>query len=405
MVSFLFFFGGGAGYRRRATPWIKGSIIYLRCDRFNPLLRKRAQAISRRTAFKLMALIAGRRTDQAESPSHPAAKVEYAMTGRSLIVLTALMAFDAMADASAILDKDFALMMAWFPGVYDNQEQVYFEDEQNLAGTLRHSRVHTVLEPVDLPRFGAHVFYLQQYVNDDPAQINRQRLYVLNPDYERNAVRMQIYTFNEAKLLVDAHLGHTQLAQLTMDQVQRVPGCDVLWRRKANQFLGRTQRHACTNALAKDVGYTTINHYFLLTEDALWISDQALDENDNAVTDQRANIPFKHRKARQFECWMTATQRDGDRTFRRGLTLHDQGGMIWMKTEEENAQQVGIKLRNVRWPYGRNRPSLVLYAHKPDQDRAVSYAWADPGAQRIGINLRWMQASCTLTPQSVGLIQ
>lgn len=404
MVSFLFFLGV-AGYRRRAAPWIKGSIIYLRCDRFNPLLRKRAQAISRRTALRLMALIAGRRVDQAESPCHPAAEVEYPMTGRSLIVLTALMAFDAMADTSAILDKDFALMMAWFPGVYDNQEQVYFEDEQNLAGTLRHSRVHTVLEPVDLPRFGTHVFYLQQYVNDDPAQINRQRLYVLNADYERNAVRMQIYTFDAPELLLDAHLNPTQLAQLTMDQVQRVSGCDVLWRRKANQFLGETQRHGCTNTLAKGAGHAAINHYFLLTEDALWISDQAPDENDNAVADHLAGVPFKHRKARQFECWMTATQRDGGRTFRRGLTLHDQGGMIWITTEEENAQQVGIKLRNVRWPYGRNRPSLVLYAHKPDQDRAVSYAWADPGAQRIGINLRWMQASCTLTPQSVGLTQ
>ena len=89
-------------------------------------------------------------------------------------------------------------------------------------------------------------------------------------------------------------------------------------------------------------------------------------------------------------------QRDGEWTFRRGLEIHDQGGMVWLETEEEAPQQVGIKMRNVRWPYGNNRPSLVLYAYRPDEDRAVSYAWADPSAQRIGINLRWMQASCTL---------
>ena len=105
------------------------------------------------------------------------------MTRRLLIFLIALTPFAAMADDSSILDKDFALMMTWFPGVYDNQEQVYFEDEQDLADTLRHMRVHTVLTPVNLPRFGKHVFYLQQYVNDDPAQISRQRLYVLKPDY------------------------------------------------------------------------------------------------------------------------------------------------------------------------------------------------------------------------------
>ena len=56
-------------------------------------------------------------------------------------------------------------------------------------------------------------------------------------------------------------------------------------------------------------------------------------------------------------------------------------------------------MRNVTWPYGSNRPSLVPYAYRSGEDRAVSYAWADPSAERIGINLRWMQASCTLTPQ------
>ena len=327
------------------------------------------------------------------------------MSHRLLILLIALMPLQAMTDDSAILDKDFALMMTWLPGIYDNQEQVYFEGEQDVADTLRHVRVHTVLTPVNLPQLGAHVFYLQQYVNDDPAQVNRQRLYVLSPDYERNVVAMQIYSFNDAELLADAHVGPTQLAQLTTDQLHTMPGCEVLWRRTANQFLGLTQRQACTSMPTEGAEHTAINHHFLLTEDALWISDQAHHETDNAVAGHADRVPFKHRKARQFECWMTATQRDGDSTFRRGLTVHDQGGMIWLETEEDAPQQVGIKLRNVRWPYGRNRPSLVLYAHKPDQDKAVSYAWADPSAQRIGINLRWMQASCTLTPHSVGLTQ
>ena len=327
------------------------------------------------------------------------------MTHRLMILLIALMPLEAMADDLAILDKDFALMMSWLPGIYDNQEQVYFEDEQEVADTLRHVRVHTMLTPVDLPRFGDHVFYLQQYVNDDPAQLSRARFYVLNPDYERNAVTMQIYSFDAPELLADVHLDPTQLAQLTTDQVHTMPGCEVLWRRTANQFLGQTQRQACTNMSTESAEHSSINRYFLLTEDALWISDLVHNKTDKPVAGQADRVPFKHRKARQFECWMTATQRDGDSTFRRGLTVHDQGGMIWMETEEDAPQQVGIKLRNVRWPYGRNRPSLVLYAHKPDQDKAVSYAWADPGAQRIGINLRWMQASCTLTAQSVGPTQ
>ena len=56
-----------------------------------------------------------------------------------------------------------------------------------------------------------------------------------------------------------------------------------------------------------------------------------------------------------------------------------------------------LRLRSVAWPPpSRNRPSLVLYVHTLDEpNRAVSYSWADPAAQLIGINLRWVQASCT----------
>jgi predicted ATP-grasp superfamily ATP-dependent carboligase len=96
---------------------------------------------------------------------------------------------------------------------------------------------------------------------------------------------------------------------------------------------------------------------------------------------------------------MTAMQRDGEWTFRRGLEIYDQGGMIWLSTDEEDPQQIGIKMRNVSWPYGTNRPSLVLYAQRIGEARAVSYAWAEPTAKRLGINLRWMQASCTHAPR------
>ena len=51
---------------------------------------------------------------------------------------------------------------------------------------------------------------------------------------------------------------------------------------------------------------------------------------------------------------------------------------------------------DVIWPCCNNQPSIVLYACRPGGDRAVPYAWADPAAQRIDVNLRWMQASCTL---------
>ena len=82
-------------------------------------------------------------------------------------VLTVLLigaVIGARADEAAVLDKDFRTMMQWFPGVYDNQEQVYFEAEQKVDEALRHERIHHVFEPVALPAFGDHVFYVQQHL-------------------------------------------------------------------------------------------------------------------------------------------------------------------------------------------------------------------------------------------------
>ena len=52
----------------------------------------------------------------------------------------------AHAEEATVLEKDFRTMMAWFHGVYDNQEQVYFEAEQGVDEALRHERVLHVFE-------------------------------------------------------------------------------------------------------------------------------------------------------------------------------------------------------------------------------------------------------------------
>jgi hypothetical protein len=121
----------------------------------------------------------------------------------------------------------------------------------------------------------------------------------------------------------------------------------------------------------------------------------------------RKNITL--RRARPTSCWVAIRKdrpkADGkeDWHFSRDVKLHDQGGRARAGGDNSGAQEVVIRMRNVIWPPNKdgtpstNRPSIVLYVHKPDQpDRAESYVWADPGAARIGINLRWMQASCTI---------
>jgi hypothetical protein len=116
---------------------------------------------------------------------------------------------------------------------------------------------------------------------------------------------------------------------------------------------------------------------------------------------------YQFRRARPATCWVAIKKdkpkADGspDWFFAQGVKLHDQGGRAIVGKDAADTQPVMIRMRNVVWPPkadgtpSSNKPSIVLYVHKPDQyDRSEAYVWGDPGAARIGINLRWMQASC-----------
>ncbi|MDJ0977649.1 MAG: nuclear transport factor 2 family protein [Erythrobacter sp.] len=107
------------------------------------------------------------------------------------------------------------------------------------------------------------------------------------------------------------------------------------------------------------------------------------------------------RKARRFSCWVSARKfagkPDGSSawTFANRLSMFDQGGRVFVPGNGE-APDVTIRMRNVTWATGsRNKPSLVLYVHKDDPERAESYSWASPDASLVGVNLRWVQGSCS----------
>jgi hypothetical protein len=110
------------------------------------------------------------------------------------------------------------------------------------------------------------------------------------------------------------------------------------------------------------------------------------------------------RRARQVTCWVAVrkdkAKADGgeDWLFQSGVKLHDQGGRARVGGGDSGAQPVIIRVRNVTWDKGStNSPVITLYIHKPENpDRAESYSWAAPDSSRIGINLRWVQAGCTV---------
>lgn len=278
------------------------------------------------------------------------------------------------------LVKDYAEFVDMFEGRWDSDRHVFFAEDAGMDTTGIAPRQHIEITPATLsqsiePEVLVSVFQAVRTVEgEDPATL----VHTISIDAERQSIRQSI-----------ALPGGVLPPSPT--------GCDFYWRRQGGQFVGEAEGEGC-DALFPRPG-----------SDAALAVSMTLSENDFWVNAKRgeASIEARLRRARSFECWTAilrgASHGDSgegmnDWDFRRGVKLHDQGGEAVLMTDETEPRKIRLRLRNVDWPYGTNRPSLTLYVMEGDSDRAVSYAWNEGDAERIGINLRWIQASCTHAP-------
>jgi len=299
-------------------------------------------------------------------------------------------------DANAkILKRDFARMMDWLPGRYDNQEQVYFNGNLKVPKEEQHGRLHHIFMPVDLDNIPGTTFYIQQYKNDDPSDIFRQRIYSFAPDFDENAIRQIIYTAKDPKAILDAHEDPSKLEEITTSQFITHKGCDIFWTAQLDHFQGNMKPGACQ--VKKNPSDKTLNieTNLQLSRSGIWILEEATDSDGHYVYGNKASVPHKNLRAQLFKCWVSPKKENDEYGFYNNVSLHDQGGRVWI--EGDGHDRVGLKLRNVVWPIGQNRNSLVLYAYRgEEEDEAISYTWTSPDAKRIALNLRWIQVSCTL---------
>lgn len=315
------------------------------------------------------------------------------------LILQFLLIFALTVSAKPDLKKDLALMMQWFEGRFDNFAQT--QEEKESKAEFPHEHIHSIFARVNLPQLGENVFYVQQYMDGDEAKVYRQRLYIFTPDKKENAVKLTIYAFDDEKKYRNAHLDPSKLKDLTFANLKTPPGCEVYWRlnKSGDKFEGTMKPNACkvfSQRLNKNI---IITDDLFLTKDEIWINDQARDEQGNYVFGNKANIHHKLKRVRMFEGW-TAVLKSGstemtgqdapaeDWNGQRNLTIHDQGGMVKIN-ERFSAQLAQLTHRN-------GTKVLTLKIIENASGKAVAYTWTNPEAERIGINLRWVQAGFTL---------
>jgi hypothetical protein len=329
-------------------------------------------------------------------------------------VLGAAMALGAQAayaqgQDSTPTERDIMILAEMLPGVYDNEEQTYFNGRTKVRKEASHERMNSKIVRVDLPAFGRYVFFVQDSIESKLDEPTRIKLYTLAADNAAKAVRMRMYDLAsgpDKTKFINAHLNLPTLMELRPETTPWTEGCDVLWRREAGQYKGATEAKTCKVKRDGDKKAHVVDYQLQLGQNNLWIRDLRFDTAGKQVGGNPDGIFHKLNRARDFMCHADIPGVSGGRDipFKRNgpFPMTDQGGLVKFMSNEKEAREVNILLRNVDWQVNNEtgaftRDVLVLYVFAKDKDGKITdsaYSFTEPTVKRMGINLGWTLVLC-----------
>ncbi len=298
-------------------------------------------------------------------------------------------------DAENPLTRDLLIFSDWFEGDFDNEEQLWFharsrsEDEKPV-------RLHTSHKRVSLPAFGEHVFYVEEYKDNNPDDVIRQRLVTIESDLERSALRMKQGFFRNAAAVRGGHLNPSQLSGLSLADVVFLDACDVFIRRIADQFEGSMDEKACVFGDGDEQRYSV--HNITLSSTKFWRDDSTyLLSDDSFFRGTKPGKPSKLRRARTYICDVYFYgQTRADQQIVEDLKIHSQGG-VGLAVRETDGQPFELLLRQKEYPYYDTRPDFIYYSvRKAGQRRSEAYGVADYNSRQFGLNAGEVGAFCHL---------
>jgi len=301
--------------------------------------------------------------------------------------------------------RNLFVIAEMLPGHYDNANQHYFARRRKLPQNDRHDRVATTITRISAPAFRKNVFLWTTRVETPEGPRSSWQITTLEPGPGDSEVTMRHY-FGEGRAI-----NPENLSTLRPSELRRTDGCDYVFMfiRRADHYSGKQRPKACRFVWEGANVYT--DNEIQLSKSSLWLHDHKwLIAGNRRVTGTASGEPYWLERSRLFHCYADIPGVGGglDIPFERydEILLHDKGGMHWISAPK--GQSIGLSLRNVTWHVlneangNFNRNSLVLSVSERLSEGGTKehgYAFADSGAERIVLNLKWILVNCALTPR------
>jgi hypothetical protein len=306
-------------------------------------------------------------------------------------------------------NNQFPLLMRWFTGEFDNNEQVWQqkEDAQKTATGIPAEpieHIHHIFSPIKNPAIGANLLFVKQTLDNDTSKIYRQRMYRLTDQAEKG-IQLEIFSFIDEKKFQMLEKSPALGASLTMADLKSTPGCEVFWKYQqsganANSFTGTMIKNGC-KIISRSTGAPIyISDTLKLSESELWISDLATDANGKVVWGRTDGKSHVNRKVRYFTGWAAISRTlkgglpSGKYSYQSGIVMHNEGGKVPLLFDDGKATGYSIELAQLTYQETKT-PILKLALIDDATGKSDSYIWANTDATRIGMNLKWIQVGLT----------
>ena len=210
------------------------------------------------------------------------------MSHKKHIISYMLLLFGIIASAQTSLGgdsltKNLDELMSWFPGEYDNHQQVYREAIDNMPNDMRHRQTHHIFHAVQIEDLPGRLIYAQQSQHYDLTDIYRQRIYSFSINHAEQAIQLTIYTPKNPASLVDGHIDESVFMGLTDEDFYLKPGCEVYWKKDNGVYEGYLKKGACNYYSERFKTRVYLNETLTLSKDALLLDDRATDEFGSLV--------------------------------------------------------------------------------------------------------------------------
>jgi hypothetical protein len=286
------------------------------------------------------------------------------------------------------LATELRLFGKWWPGIYDNHEQVIRQSGNSLLplvdGPFR--RVHIDVAAIPGSPLGETVFAVSEHQGNAARTLTRNELIAAAPDVAENAIRLKRYRRSDGP-------GTTDAAKLGMaDVVYLGAQCDWLVRFEGGQFVGGVASPKCA-------GTGGASEYQLIVGPRyVWERDQSRDLKSGKVTWEMAPGTgydwHQATRARRFTCSVFQDPKGQMATAQYLTTIHldDQGGEAEMAWPDGRTLMFTIHQR--AFATGSEHEYPLFRVHEKGNPVPIAYAYSQGESDDFGLNLGWFYVRC-----------